>query len=95
MSDFHQSENHQWDSSHLHPAETYAVALEISQAFGGEAGAALEAGDIDQRREVVVQRGSSCRLYFQHTVTKTSCLCLEQRGEDTLQPLYSGTHIYH
>lgn len=46
--------------------------MEISQALVGEAGAAVEASDICQGREVVVQQSSSTCVYVQHTVTETS-----------------------
>lgn len=64
-------------ASHLFPAQTKMKAMEISQAFVGEAGAALEAGDIRQRREVILQQLSSSRPHVQHTATVTSCVGLE------------------
>lgn len=64
-------------ASHLFPTQTKTEVLEISQAFVGEAGTALEAGDIGQRREVIVQELSSCRLYVQRTVAVTSCVGLQ------------------
>lgn len=51
-------------ASHLFPTQTKTEVLEISQAFVGEAGTALEAGDIGQRREVIVQELSSFRLHI-------------------------------
>lgn len=41
-------------ASHLFPTQTQIKAIEISQAFAGEAGAAVEAGDVGQRRKVIV-----------------------------------------
>lgn len=64
-------------ASHLFPTQTETEVVEISQAFVGEASAALEAGDIGQRREVIVQQLSSSRLHVQHTVAVTSCAGLQ------------------
>lgn len=64
-------------ASHLFPTQTQIKAVEVSQAFAGEAGAAVEAGDVGQRREVIVQRRSPCCLHVQHTVTQASCVGLE------------------
>lgn len=51
--------------------------MEVSQAFAGETGAAVEAGDVGQRREVIVQQRASSRRHVQRTVTETSCVGLE------------------
>lgn len=37
----------------------------------------MEAGDVGQRREVIVQQCSSFRLHVQRTVAQTSCVGLE------------------
>lgn len=63
--------------SHLLATQSHIKAVEISEAFAGEAGAAVEAGDVGQRREVIVQQRSSSRLHVQRTVTETSCVGLE------------------
>lgn len=55
--------------------------MEISQAFVGEAGAAVEAADVGQRREVIVQQRAFSCLHIQRTVTETSCVGLED-GEE-------------
>lgn len=57
---------------HLFSTQTHIKALEIFQAFAGEAGAALDAGDVGQRREVVVQQSSTSGLHVQGTVADTS-----------------------
>ena len=64
-------------ASHLFPTQTHIEAMEIPQAFVGEAGAAVEAGDVGQRREVIVQQSSSARVHVQRTVTETSRVGLE------------------
>lgn len=43
-------------ASHLCPTQTNVKMLKISQASVGEAGAAVEAGDIGQSREVIMQQ---------------------------------------
>lgn len=58
-------------ASYLFPTQSKIKVMEISQASVGEAGAALEAGGIRQRREIIVQQLSSCRLHVQHTDTAT------------------------
>lgn len=42
-------------ASYLFPTQSKIKVMEISQASVGEAGAALEAGGIRQRREIIVQ----------------------------------------
>lgn len=63
--------------SHLLSTQTKIKALEIFQASASEAWAAVEAGHVGQRSEVVVQQHSSSRLHVQRTVTKTGCVGLE------------------
>lgn len=63
--------------SHLCPAQAHVKAVEIPQTFAGEAGAAVEAGDVSQRREVVVQQRSLPCVHVQRTVTETSCVGLK------------------
>lgn len=63
-------------ASHLFPTQGNTEVMEISEAFAGEAGAAAEAGDIGQSREVIVQQFSLCCLHIQCTVTATDCVIL-------------------
>lgn len=51
--------------------------MEISQAFAGETGAAVEVGGVGQRREVIVQRHASSCLHIQRTVAEASCVGLK------------------
>lgn len=50
--------------------------MEISQAFVGEAGAALEAGDVGQSREVVVHSLSFCGQHVQIAVAAAGSVSL-------------------
>lgn len=87
-------------ASHLFPTQTHVKAMEISQAFVGEARAAVKAGDVGQRREVIVQQSSFTRVHIQCTVTETSCVGLEdgnvwQNIWHTLQYNVDNTCVQH
>lgn len=61
--------------------------LEISQAFAGKAGAAVEPSDIGQRREIIAQQSSSSRLHVQCTVTEARGVGLEEEVRVTISKL--------
>lgn len=66
-------------ASHLFSTQSQIEAVEISEAFAGEAGAAVEGSDVGQRREVIVQQNAPSCLHVQCAVTETSCVGLKDR----------------
>lgn len=54
--------------SYLLPTQANVKVMEISEAFVGEAGTALEAGDVGQSREVIVHSFSFCGQHVQIAV---------------------------
>lgn len=67
--------------SHLRPTQTQIKVMKVPQAFVGEARAAAEAGDIGQGREIVAEQDPSLRLNVHFTVTETSCVGLQVKGQ--------------
>lgn len=74
--------------SHLCPTQAQIKAMEVPQAFVGEAGAAMDAGDVGQRREIVVQQRSFACAHIQHAVTETSSIGLKDE-------VSMSAHIIH
>lgn len=71
--------------SHLFATQTQVEVLEISQASAGEAWAALEAGDVGQRREVVAQQRSIPTPHVHDAVAETRRVGLGDGASRTLR----------
>lgn len=79
--------------SHLCPTQAQIKAMEVPQAFAGEAGAAMDAGDVGQRREIVVQQCSFACAQIQYAVTETSCIGLKDKVSVSAHIIHWEKHL--